>query len=217
MALGYQGPSVKKGGRTGLTYQGEEIVLQKARGRPEDRKLPTKAGWYPEEKKIEAATVFAACTNVSQTADITGVAVTAIRKWRHEDWFINILEQVRQENDDRLDQKFNKIIEESLNQIEDRVVNGNQQFDQKTGAIIHVPVPLRELTQAHASVLDKRQLLRGKPTSRSETGNVGDKLKTLAEEFLKIAAANKRKPVTIDMEVVDDGNATSNREEQTAE
>jgi hypothetical protein len=165
---------------------------------------------------MEVATVFAACTNISQTAELTEVPASTIRKWRHEDWFLDILEQVRQENDDRLDQKFNRIIEASLDQIEDRVVNGNQQLDQKSGQVIQVPVPLRELTQAHASVLDKRQLLRGKPTSRSETGNVGDKLKTLAEEFLKIAAANKRKPVTIDVEVVEDGNATSNGEEQEA-
>lgn len=180
------------------------------------RKLPVRPGWYPDDKKMEVATIFAACTNVSQTAELTEVPAHQIRKWRNEDWFLDILEEVRQENDDRLDQKFNRIIEASLDQIEDRVVNGNEQLDQKTGEIKRIPVPLRELTQAHASVLDKRQLLRGKPTSRSETGNVGDKLKTLAEEFLKIAAVNKRKPVTIDMEVVDNVNAESDREGQAA-
>lgn len=174
------------------------------------RKLPTAPGWYPEEKKLEVATIFAACTNVSETSRLTNVSATQIRKWRNESWFLDILEEIRQENDDRLDQKFNRIIENSLDQIEDRVINGNEQLNQKTGEIVRVPASLRELTQAHSSVLDKRQLLRGKPTSRTETGNISDKLHTLAEEFLKIANANKRKPITIDVEVVQDGNAPSN-------
>ena len=205
MALGYQG-LIKDGSRTGLTYRGEEILLQKPRGRrglsKEHRRLPTAPGWYPEDIRLYAATIFAATLNVSETAELTGVDAKDLRKWRKEPWFLAILDEVRQENNDRLDQKFNTVMEKALTGMEDRITNGNDQLNQKTGQMIKVPVPLRDLTQAHASILEKRQLLRGQPTSRSESGNIGDKLEKLAEEFLKIASAKKRKTEIIDVAVV---------------
>lgn len=214
MALGYVG-DIPQEAKTGLTYKGEEILLMKTRGRSamtNHRKLEPRAGWYPEEKKKEAALVYAACLNFTKTADLTGVATSSLKKWRNEPWFLEILEEVRQENDDRLDQKFDAVLEKSIDGILDRIENGNMQMNHKTGELVRVPTSLRELTNAHSTILDKRQLLRGKPTTRSGDTST-DKLELLAKEFLKIAGATKfKQSEIIDVEVIKDGNAITDQQ-----
>ncbi len=216
MALGYVG-RIPPEAKTGLTYKGEEILLMKSRGRPamsHHRSLPVKPGYYSEEKKKEAALVYAASLNFTRTADLTGVSINYLKKWRHEPWFLEILEEVRQENDDRLDQKFDAVLEKSIDGILDRIENGNIQLNQKTGEKVRIPASLRELTNAHSTILDKRQLLRGKPTTRTADSSSG-KLEQLAKEFLKIAGTKFKEPEIIDVEVIKDGNAASDRQGTT--
>lgn len=204
MALGYT-TKLKKDSQTGLTYKGQEIILMGKRGRPVQQSRATAPGYYSEEKKLEVATMYAACGNTSKVSELARVPESTIKKWRNEGWFLEILDEVRQENNDKLDKKFDSVIDDSIDQILDRVQNGNQQLNQKTGEIVRVPASLRELVNAHASVLEKRELLRGKPTSRSSSGNDANKLEKLAEQFIKIATGRKIKPENIiDVEVVNE-------------
>jgi hypothetical protein len=48
-----------------------------------------------------------------------------------------------------------------------------------------------------SSIIDKRQLLRGKPTSRTESVSEGSRLKKLEEAFTKLAHTKRPKPVEI--------------------
>ena len=58
----------------------------------------------------------------------------------------------------------------------DRLENGDHIYDQKTGRIRRAPVKLRELNATFNTLLDKRQLLRNKPTKIVEQQNTATQL-----------------------------------------
>ena len=147
-------------------------------------------GWYPEEKKIEVAALFAAgVSNSKELERLTGVKDTAIRKWKTEDWWPEMLERIHVAHDQETVSKFTKIIDNSLEQIQDRLINGDYIYDKKSGEIIRKPVSLKDATSTASVIVDKRQLLRGKPTSRSESVGTAERLKKLADEFKKFSEA----------------------------
>ena len=154
-----------------------------------------KHGWWPEEKKIEVASLYAAGVVSSRDlARLTGVPDTAIRTWRTHDWWTELLERIHTTTDSDTVSKFTKIVDQSLEVIQDRLINGDHVLNSRTGEIHRKPVSMRDATVVAATVVDKRQLLRGKPTSRTEKISVDARLLKLAEEFKRFSEAKEITP-----------------------
>jgi len=160
----------------------------------ERRKLQKHAPgqWWPEEMRIAAVTAYAATGSLKRASEISRVTYGTIKRWKTEDWWAEMLSRVRQEKDEELDAKFTKIVDKTLDTIEDRLTNGELVYDTKRGTIVKVPVSTRDAVKVAALAVEKRQLLRGAPTSRTEhikSSEVKDKLQSLAEEFKKFVKA----------------------------
>lgn len=202
MAFDYENVTPDK--KTGIFFRGREIVLAKVRGRAKGG-LTAKGiekGMYPEEKKIEVVTVYATTGNAELTEELTKVSVPTIKKWKKEAWFQNYLQEIREENGQKLDAFFTRIAEKALQAVEDRIANGDFHVT-RDGDVIRKPMSGKDLSLVTAINIDKRQLLRGEPTSRSESvgGNlpVVTKLENLAKTFEDLAR-HGRKPKLIDVE-----------------
>jgi len=195
---------------TGFTFKGLPIILSKTRGRPPNGKMSIgKPGFWHENKKIEALTIFAATGVFSEVQKLTGVPGTTVKKWLREQWARDLLSEIRDENDHIIDSKFTQLVGTALEGLGERLQNGDHKV-LKDGTLIRVPVGARDLAIITAINVDKRQLLRGKPTSRSETINETSRLKKLEDMFLKLAKPVERKPVEIeDVEFVEVINAES--------
>ena len=166
-------------------YYMERFIRDKTR-------LKRKTGWYPEEKKIEVATLYAA--GVIKSAELerlTGIKAATIRDWRTSDWWKSMLDQIHTTHDEELVSKMTQIVDSSLDTIQERLINGDYVYNQKTGEIVRVKVPLRDTVKVTSTIVDKRNLLRGKPTSRSETIRQDERLLQLAQEFRKFAQAKE--------------------------
>lgn len=96
-----------------------------------------------------------------------------------------MVQKIQSEEDQKLDAKTSKIIDKALENILDRIENGEDIYDQKTGKIKKMPAKLRDLNTAFNSLLDKRQLLRNKPTKIVEQQSTAAQLQNLAEQFAK--------------------------------
>lgn len=189
--------------KTGLTFRGREITLSKKAGYPTGlTKMGMEKGIYPEEKRIEAATVFAATGSFEKTAELTKVPEGTIRSWRKTDWFMALIDEVRNENNDAIDAKFNEIIDKALDSVIDRLDNGDFCIHPKTGELVRRPIGAKDLSLVQAINIDKRQLLRGLPTSRTESLGSPDKLEKLAEAFIKLASM-KQEPKLLEGVVID--------------
>lgn len=153
-------------------------------------RLKKKHGWWPEEKRIEVASLFAAGVTSSRELErLTGVPDTAIREWRTKDWWPELLETIHATVDHETVSKLTKIVDKSLELVQDRLNNGDYVVNMKTGQVFRKPVSVRDATVVASTVVDKRQLLRGKATSRSEKVSVDDRLTKLALEFKRFAEA----------------------------
>ena len=183
--------------RTGLTLDGKEIVLQKTRGRT----LKTskhKAGWWPEEKKIEAATIHAATGSVVRAAALSKVPEATIRKWKEEDWWLQVQQRIRREENEETDRKFSRVVEKALGKIEERIDSGDYIYDIKRGIAVQVPTSARDLAIVAGTLFDKRQLLRGEATKINKSVDTTDYLQNLATKFAEAVTQkleNKKPPI----------------------
>ena len=159
------------------------------------KKISSRHGWWPEEKKIEVAALYASgVVNSKDLERLTGVPGTAIRTWRAADWWPELLERIHSEVDNDIVSKFTQLVDKSLETIQDRLINGDYFYNKKTGEIHRRPVSMRDANIVATNMVDKRQLLRGKATSRSESVSVDARLLKLAEEFARFAAAKEITP-----------------------
>ena len=197
--------------KTGFTFRGQEIVLAKKRGRKRTGLVAKgiEKGMFPEEHKVEAASVYAVTGSLQRTSELTGVPERTLQSWRQTEWFQNLLREIWAENNEKIDAKFTAIIEKSLDQVIDRLDNGDYHVT-RDGKLVRKPISAKELSLVQAINVDKRQLLRGLPTSRSEAGQSGaektvSRLEKLAETFEQLAKHGRR-PKTLevtDAEVVE--------------
>lgn len=212
MAFKENAPDAGETKQTGLTFRGKEIILAPSRGKYQRQGLVKKGiekGIYPDNMKVEAATIYAASGSLQTASDMSKVPLPKLREWRKTDWFQNLLREVWTENNEKIDAKFTAIIEKSLTNLEDRLEHGDFHV-LKDGNLIRRPVSAKDLSLVSAINVDKRQLLRGLPTSRSETlgeasSKTVEKLEQLATTFENLARFG-RQPKTIEMEVVSDAN-----------
>jgi hypothetical protein len=189
--------------RTDFTFRGKTVVLSKTQGAP-FRGLVKKGiekGMYPEDKRIEAAAIYAATGHLGRTSELTKIPESILSGWRRQDWFQALLREIWQENNEKIDAKSTEIISKSLDAVIDRLDNGDFHVT-RDGKLMRKPINAKELSLVHAINVDKRQLLRGLPTSRSESGSgeaqkTVDRLEKLAETFENLAKFG-RKPRTIE-------------------
>ena len=142
-------------------------------------------GHWKEAKRIEVVTLFLSIGSMTEVAKLTGVPYPTIEGWRRQDWWKELVEKMQAEDDQKLDAKTTKLIDKALEQLMDRIENGEHIYDQKTGKIKRMPAKLRDLNTAFNTILDKRQLLRRQPTKIVEQHSTAAQLQNLAESFAK--------------------------------
>jgi hypothetical protein len=193
--MSLQGNDVNEDKKTGYKIDGKEILVTKTRGRPFSGlvKKGMEKGMFPVAKQFEAATLYAATGNFELTSEKTSVPIKYLRQWSVEPWFREILIQFRQENLTKLESSFTRVIDKAMSEIEERLELGDVVMT-KGGALVRKPVAIRDLAIVQAINIDKRQLIRGEPTSRSESTSTDSKkvLEDLASKFTAIV--NKKRP-----------------------
>jgi hypothetical protein len=98
-------------------------------------------------------------------------------------WWKELELEITSEDDLELSGKLKKIVDRSLDAVVDRLQNGDFIFNSKTGKIDRSPVKLRDVHRVSVDLIDKYNLIRGKPTSRVEKVAVEDAMIKLANQF----------------------------------
>lgn len=148
-------------------------------------------GWYPEELKTQAAATWAVCRSDTTTASVVGVPVGRIKAWKEEPWWKNVVGRVVKDKNDELDAALTGVIEKASTLLADRLENGDVKINFKTGEVIRAPADIKSLLMSVGIIFDKRQLLRGEATSRTESISSSQKLEELKEAFTKFSKATE--------------------------
>lgn len=159
-----------------------------------------KKPWRPD-KKIQVVTTYLALGNAPLTSAVTGVPSQTIKQWKMQPWWNDLVEQIRSDDDIQTDAKLTKIIGKSLDVINDRIENGEFQYDPKTGQVVRVPVKLRDVQRTAIDLLDHRSLIRQKPEQKQTDESVNDRLLKIAEQFAKFVT-QRTEPRVIEGEFV---------------
>jgi hypothetical protein len=184
--------------KTPETIEKTTIPTKNVGGRP---KLHghDKHKWYSEEDRIEAATVYAVTGKAVEVERITGIPAYVVRKWKTLEWWPQIIERIRQEKDDELDSKFTKIVDKTVEVINERLENGDYVYDNKSGEVIRKPIDGKSAAIITSIFVDKRELLRRKESHNTEQASIKDRLERIAQDVRKLASGAK----IIDGEVIE--------------
>jgi hypothetical protein len=183
------GKPVKKSGRpTALQarQQGKTTgTQQRVAGSKDVRNL------YTEQQKMEAVCTFAVSGNSRRVAEITGIPEATIRAWKQTEWWYEANERILKEEDEELDVKLSALINKAVSNVNDRLEHGDFIYDVKRAELVRRPMSGRDTAVVTAITLDKRQLLRGQPTSRVERVSQDERLLRLAEQFKTFSSAKE--------------------------
>lgn len=138
---------------------------------------------YPDSKKLEVVTTFLALGKAPMVSAVCDVPVQTIRQWKMQPWWADMVSQIQTESDQQLDAKLSAIIERSLDAVNERIEGGEFILDSKSGTVKRVPVKLRDVERVAVDLLDKRDILRGRPDKQKQQEVQVDILKKLADQF----------------------------------
>lgn len=147
---------------------------------------------WPVEKKIEAVTTYLALGNLRQVAAVTGVSHGMIKQWRIAPWWKELEAEIIASRRIASGNKLSKIVDKSLDVIDDRLDNGDFVYNSKSGEVHRKPVTLRDATTAANALMQRAAII--EKLNKDEavvdaTQTIQEQLVSLAAEFAKM---NKR-------------------------
>ena len=142
---------------------------------------------WNDNKRIEAVTTYLILGKMPLVAQTIGVPLPTLKLWKQQPWWKDLEFEIQTENDTELDAKLAKRIEKALDLVNDRLDNGDFQYDPKTGQFVRRPVNIRDGWKVANEMIDRRWLIRKQPKDATSQEAIGDILKNLAKEFADMA------------------------------
>lgn len=168
-----------------MEFSDSKLSLQRAKRKRQGRKH-----WGPEAK-INAVTQWLAIGNMRVVAEVTGVSHDLLRQWKLQPWWNEAVAEIRATRHLAVDNKLSKIVDRSLELIEDRLEKGDVALDAK-GKIYRTPVKLRDATKVATDLMTKQIEIAKLDTTENvqqQQQSVQDQIRMLAEEFAKFNKA----------------------------
>ena len=161
---------------------------------------------WPVEKKIEAVTTWLTLGNLRQVAAVTGVSYGMIKQWRIAPWWKDIEAEVLASRRIATNTKLSKIVDKSLDVIDDRLDNGDFIYNVKTGEVNRKPVGLKDATTAANALMQRAAILEKltKDETIADTQiTIQEQLQSLALEFAKFNKQSTGDATTIPFKELD--------------
>lgn len=169
---------------------------------------------WPVEKKIEAVTTYLALGNLRQVAAVTGVSHGMIKQWRIAPWWKELETEIIASRRIASGNKLSKIVDKSLDVIDDRLDNGDFVYNSKSGEVHRKPVTLRDATTAANALMQRAAII--EKLNKDEavvdaTQTIQEQLVSLAAEFAKMNKRDNSGATTVEfIESVDSDEGVEN-------
>lgn len=171
---------------------------------------------WPVEKKIEAVTTYLVLGSLRQVSAVTGVSYGMIKQWRIQPWWKEVEAEIIASRRIASANKLSKIVDKSLDVIDDRLDNGDFVYNSKSGELGRKPVSLRDATSAANALMQRAAII--EKLNKDEqvveaTQSIQEQLKSLAVEFAKMNKRDNSKAETIEFQENDVENDNALHEE----
>ena len=154
------------------------------------RALSAKRAWWSDSQKLECVQTWMMTGNVAMTARVLKIPEPTVRLWSNSTWWQEVVEDLKTQDRLTMSNRLKKLVDKSLEVVEDRLERGDFVYDQKSGEMRRKPVAMRD---AHKVVMDldnKREALLREQQPVMSVEAVDDKLNKLAEKFAAMIRRN---------------------------
>jgi len=152
---------------------------------------------WSDKQKIEAVQSYLLLGNLALTSRILKIPEITLRVWKTTEWWKNVVDDLRQQESMEMSGRLRKIVDASLVAVEDRLLNGDLMYDNKTGQMVRKPVNMRDAHKVAVDLMDKKKLLDKEALEGPQEQQDDDRLLKLAEKFASLVQAKTEKPVEI--------------------
>jgi hypothetical protein len=143
---------------------------------------------YTPDQKRDMVYAFCSSGNLKKAAQICSVPYEDIKKFRQvSPWFSELVKEYKKERQDELDARMSEIIEAGIGNILDRIHNGDTIMNHKSGKLEKRPLSALDMTRVVAILFDKRAMMRGDPTTRTEKVSTEATLKVIMDRMEGVA------------------------------
>ena len=162
-------------------------------------KITSKGYDYKTHRKL--CEIYLDTGNMSKAAKLTKVSYGSALNWQKEPWFNELIEEIKHERSQEVVTKVNLLKNRALEVVEDRLVNGDYIYDQKTGETVRKPIGAHIASRVMKDTFDialrREQMEMNKKVKETEE-KITDRLLKLGEEFKKFAKSKEIKGEVID-------------------
>ena len=159
---------------------------------------------WSEKQRMDAVNSYLLLGNLALTSRVLNIPEITLRVWKTQPWFKDAMAELRGSEKMQLSTRVKKLVDASLAVIEDRLINGDFQLDQKTGALVRKPVLMKDAHKVAMDMSNKQESLEKAETVAVAEEHVEDKLLALAAKFADMATKkieqNNNAARTIDAE-----------------
>jgi hypothetical protein len=154
-------------------------------------------GTWTWETKVQVATALKVTGNQRLVAQKSKVPYDTINLWKKEDWFVQLIQELKFADRAELNTKLGSIVNKSIDIVEDRLDHGDYILDQKTGQIRRKPVNMKDAAKVvNDFVTQQLKIQEQELTQEQEKETIQDTLKMLAQEFSKLNRTAKKNNAT---------------------
>ena len=138
---------------------------------------------WSDKQKMEAVTSWLLLGNLAMTSRLLSIPEITLRVWKTTEWWKNLAEEIKTQENIQMSGRLKKIVDASLTAVEDRLVNGDWMYDNKTGHMVRKQVAMKDAHKVSTDLMDRQLALEKatKPVTQEEQND--DKLLKLAEKF----------------------------------
>lgn len=154
-----------------------------------DGKPLIKGGYvHSAETKLKLISLYLQYGSLRKASIELGLHYQMTSKWKKEPWFKKAIAELKKQKRAERNTKIDKIIDKSLNAVEDRIDNGDYIYDQKTGEVVRKPVSLKEVRGVANDLLQRQLMIEKAAVDEQHMLNdqkVKEQLSFLQQEFAK--------------------------------
>lgn len=164
---------------------------------------------WSDNQKMEAIQSYLLLGNLALTSRILGIPEITLRVWKRTEWWADMVTEIKSQDRIQLSSRMRKIVDASLTVVEDRLLNGDYQFDQKTGQNIRKPVNMKDAHKVAVDLQDRQDLLEKTEKPEITEDKIELRLLQLANTFADMATKRIEQVTDIKRTVdVEDANFT---------
>lgn len=142
---------------------------------------------WSDKQRLDAVNSYLLLGNLALTSRVLNIPEVTLRKWKAQQWWKDAVDEAKSSERMQLSVRVKKLVDSALAVVEDRLVNGDHQYDQKTGTIVRKPVAMKDAHKVAMDMANKQEALEKGETVATQSVDVENKLLVLAEKFADMA------------------------------